>query len=311
MNSAVGLRCRCRRRPLCSAVSTLSTPLVRRSSTSPPLWPPVQQSSIASPSPPVQPSARLPFFSPARPLHSAAAAHPALVHCLSAVASAAPTLSDGTQSCTGACSSQGSPCLSNRETVPSSTVNISKCDGDEMHEDGSLWGNSDEEADDALELDRQWQNRHDQFYNRGYRDGITAGQNASVQEGFNGGFKDSVLVGYKWGLVRGVTSSLAFLPDQMKAKMIETEESRREFRCLGESVQSISTEDALRLFHEDLDSDPQKQIGSTEDRHDRGTGFKLLEISYGKLLELAQNSPAVNVHMGTDEKKVSSQSSLP
>lgn len=39
----------------------------------------------------------------------------------------------------------------------------------------------------------------------GYRDGVIAGKEASSQEGFNIGFKQSVLVGYNWGLVRGVT----------------------------------------------------------------------------------------------------------
>lgn len=32
-----------------------------------------------------------------------------------------------------------------------------------------------------------------------------AGKEASVQEGFNIGFNESVFVGYKWGLVRGVS----------------------------------------------------------------------------------------------------------
>lgn len=39
----------------------------------------------------------------------------------------------------------------------------------------------------------------------GYRDGLMAGKEASAQEGFNIGFGESVFVGYKWGLVRGVT----------------------------------------------------------------------------------------------------------
>lgn len=39
----------------------------------------------------------------------------------------------------------------------------------------------------------------------GYRDGIIAGKEAALQEGFNIGFKGSVLAGYNWGLVRGVS----------------------------------------------------------------------------------------------------------
>ena len=39
----------------------------------------------------------------------------------------------------------------------------------------------------------------------GYRDGLIAGKEASAQQGFNIGFKQSVCVGYNWGLARGVT----------------------------------------------------------------------------------------------------------
>lgn len=39
----------------------------------------------------------------------------------------------------------------------------------------------------------------------GYRDGVIAGKEAAAQEGFNIGFKESVLNGYNWGLVRGIT----------------------------------------------------------------------------------------------------------
>lgn len=39
----------------------------------------------------------------------------------------------------------------------------------------------------------------------GYRDGLLAGKDASVQEGFNVGFKESVFIGHRWGVVRGVT----------------------------------------------------------------------------------------------------------
>ncbi|KAJ6702904.1 PROTEIN YAE1-like protein [Salix viminalis] len=41
--------------------------------------------------------------------------------------------------------------------------------------------------------------RRDQFHTIGYRDGLMAGREASA------GFKQSVLVGHNWGVVRGVT----------------------------------------------------------------------------------------------------------
>uniref|UniRef100_A0A6M2EWL8 Essential protein Yae1 N-terminal domain-containing protein n=1 Tax=Populus davidiana TaxID=266767 RepID=A0A6M2EWL8_9ROSI len=77
--------------------------------------------------------------------------------------------------------------------------------GDLQDDGGSLWDDSVEELDRDSDLDREWQRRHDQFHTIGYRDGLIAGKEDSAQEGFNVGFKQSVLVGYNWGVVRGVT----------------------------------------------------------------------------------------------------------
>ncbi|GAB2295918.1 hypothetical protein Dimus_030066 [Dionaea muscipula] len=135
----------------------------------------------------------------------------------------------------------------NGVNLPPSTSNVAVSDS---HGEDASWYDSDEEGCGPSGQDMEWQKRSQHLYNSGYRDGITTGQNASVQEGFNDGFKDSVLAGYKWGLVRGVTSALDFLPDQLKAQMVDTDEKRSEFKCLGETVGSVSSEDALKLFHE-------------------------------------------------------------
>ncbi|XVF24219.1 hypothetical protein REPUB_Repub13aG0108900 [Reevesia pubescens] len=128
----------------------------------------------------------------------------------------------------------------------------SSANGFNEAEDGSLWADSDEELDKASDLDREWKRRHDQFHTIGYRDGLIAGKEASAQEGFNIGFKQSVSIGYNWGLTRGVTSSLACLPDDLRERLIETQEKREKFQDLYESVNSLSTPDALRLFHDDI-----------------------------------------------------------
>ncbi|KAA8519160.1 hypothetical protein F0562_013416 [Nyssa sinensis] len=39
----------------------------------------------------------------------------------------------------------------------------------------------------------------------GYRDGLAVGKEATAQEGFTIEFEESVVDGYNWGLVRGVT----------------------------------------------------------------------------------------------------------
>ncbi|XP_022743089.1 uncharacterized protein YAE1-like [Durio zibethinus] len=125
-------------------------------------------------------------------------------------------------------------------------------EADIQAEDGCLWGDSDEELDKSSDLDREWQRRHDQFHTIGYRDGLIAGKQASAQEGFNIGFKQSVSIGYSRGLARGVTSTLACLPDESREKLIDTQEKRDGFQEFYKSMNALSTTDALKLFHDDI-----------------------------------------------------------
>ncbi|KAL0397616.1 UNVERIFIED_CONTAM: hypothetical protein Scaly_0210000 [Sesamum calycinum] len=123
--------------------------------------------------------------------------------------------------------------------------------GDLWYDDGSSCEDSVEKLNRTSDMDREWQRRRDQFHTLGYRDGLIAGKEAAAQEGFNIGFKDSVFIGYSWGHVRGLTSAMACLPSGLKEKLVEREEARNKFKCLHESVQSLSTTDALKLFYED------------------------------------------------------------
>ncbi|GAB2295910.1 hypothetical protein Dimus_030058 [Dionaea muscipula] len=61
----------------------------------------------------------------------------------------------------------------------------------------------------------------------------------------------------------GWDSALDFLPDQLKAQMVDTDEKRSEFKCLGETVGSVSSEDALKLFHEYVQDE---EIGENKGR---------------------------------------------
>ncbi|CAD5174145.1 unnamed protein product [Musa acuminata subsp. malaccensis] len=87
----------------------------------------------------------------------------------------------------------------------------------------------------------------------GYRDGTSAGNEASAQEGFNIGFKQSASSGYKWGIVSGIIVGLmgAFvsLPDQFKEKLVKELEDRGRFQSLYKPVQKISTDDALVIMY--------------------------------------------------------------
>ncbi|KAL4561761.1 hypothetical protein LXL04_033935 [Taraxacum kok-saghyz] len=118
-------------------------------------------------------------------------------------------------------------------------------------EDGSSWNGSDEKFDPSSDLNREWQKRKKQFHAIGYRDGLIAGKEASAQIGFNEGFKESVVDGFNWGVIRGVTGALECIPDELKEKLIESKETRSKFHDLFESVNHLSTTDALKAFQED------------------------------------------------------------
>ncbi|XP_039027167.1 uncharacterized protein LOC120160926 isoform X1 [Hibiscus syriacus] len=178
--------------------------------------------------------------------------------------------------------------LSNLQLGHPSTANDSS-EVDIQADDGSLWGGSDEELDKTSDLDREWQRRHDQFHTIGYRDGLIAGKEASAQEGFNIGFKQSVPVGYNWGITRGVTSALDCLPDVLRERLIETQEKRDKFQELYRSVNSLSSLDALKLFHDDILT---KKAGTEE----QSSNSASLGTYTAKLQSLIIDSPGIQVH---------------
>ncbi|KAK0572939.1 hypothetical protein LWI29_000699 [Acer saccharum] len=188
----------------------------------------------------------------------------------------------------------------------STQITINRHDeGDLQDEDGSLWGDSDEEKfEKSSDLDREWQRRHDQFHTMGYRDGIIAGKEASAQEGFNAGFKQSFPSGYNWGHVRGVTSALACLPDELKEMLIKTQENRAKFQDLHESVHSLSTTDALRLFHDDILTNKAVEPSEHAETSSSISGLQRhradcsrLENLSRELQSLLLETPAIQVHL--------------
>ncbi|CAN0863514.1 hypothetical protein LINGRAHAP2_LOCUS8715 [Linum grandiflorum] len=168
-------------------------------------------------------------------------------------------------------------------------------DGD----DGSLWGGSDDGLDKPSELDREWKKRRDEFYAVGYRDGLIAGKEAIAQEGFNVGFKQSVIPGYNWGIVRGVSCALSSLPESLKEKLVQTEGKRKEFQNLHESTSSISTKDALKLFHEDVlaAEEAARNGGEAEQQQQGRTSSRNLGRYAEELNSLLLDSPAIESHL--------------
>ncbi|KAJ0235485.1 Essential protein Yae1 [Hirschfeldia incana] len=115
--------------------------------------------------------------------------------------------------------------------------------------DGSFFGSSDDEPSEAYSMNNETQKIRDKFHTVGYRDGISAGQEAAAQEGYNDGYRESVLAGYKFGIVRGVSSAMAFLPDELREKLIDKQETRDKFHKLHDSVHGLSTEAAMKVFY--------------------------------------------------------------
>ncbi|XP_024984660.1 uncharacterized protein YAE1-like [Cynara cardunculus var. scolymus] len=165
-------------------------------------------------------------------------------------------------------------------------------DGEDEHwcEDGSSWNGSDGKFDPSSDLDREWQRRKNQFHAIGYRDGLIAGKEASAQEGFNVGFKESVVAGFNLGFVRGVTGALNCLPGELRKKIIESQETRNKLHSLYESVNKLSTTDALKVFHDGL-SQRRVNEGDLEQNSDGS----VLDSYYGQLQSLIVESPAIEV----------------
>ncbi|RWR74700.1 Yae1 domain-containing protein [Cinnamomum micranthum f. kanehirae] len=182
-------------------------------------------------------------------------------------------------------------------------------DDDLWCEDGSFYDGSSDGLTKASDLKREWDRRHNQFYTIGYRDGLTAGKEAAAQEGFNAGFKQSVLVGHSWGLIRGVTGALACLPDDLKEKLVSKVEARDKFQNLYESVHSISSKDALKLFHDDI-----LRSGSEQPQNKGNVDVEIVEGDISECNQLGRFSreldcllhecPSVELHAAVDRQTV-------
>ncbi|GJX11906.1 essential protein Yae1 [Tanacetum coccineum] len=115
-----------------------------------------------------------------------------------------------------------------------------------------------------------------------------SGKEASAQKGFNVGFKESVVVGYDWGLVRGVTGALNCLPGKLSEKIIESQETKTKFHNLYESMNNLSTTDALKLYNDDLSKTRVREGKQNSDG-------SVLDSYHQQLRSLVLESPAIRV----------------
>ncbi|KAF7040190.1 hypothetical protein CFC21_050107 [Triticum aestivum] len=126
---------------------------------------------------------------------------------------------------------------------------------DAAADDGSSWCDYSDSPGHGSSLHTEWAHLQDQLHKMGYREGISEGRKDAAQEGFNLEHRQSAPEGYKWGLVRGITSALASLPDSLKEKLLLDAQHRGKLEDLRNSVQEISPEAAVRMFHESIIQD--------------------------------------------------------
>lgn len=122
--------------------------------------------------------------------------------------------------------------------------------------DGAEGGSSIEE------LARESRTRGAEHRNTGYREGISAGQNATVQEGFNQGVKEAVLISYAWGQARGAAVAFGALPQHVAAKLVPAEPARSRISEIASTTGSIDSQHAARSLLLDL-VQPQPQSGES------------------------------------------------
>ncbi|KAG7447322.1 uncharacterized protein BT62DRAFT_892270 [Guyanagaster necrorhizus] len=97
----------------------------------------------------------------------------------------------------------------------------------------------DEEVTSDLHAgEAEWTKMSSEFTNTGYREGITAGKEAALQEGFDAGFAQvGVPIGHELGLLRGIASVLAaFLSSA-------TDQGQEEARSISSALSSIRFSD--------------------------------------------------------------------
>ncbi|CAF2056398.1 unnamed protein product [Brassica napus] len=168
--------------------------------------------------------------------------------------------------------------------------------------DGSFFGSSDDEPSEVYSMNKETEKIRDKFHTVGYRDGISAGQEAAAQEGYNVGYRESVLAGYKFGIVRGVSSAIAFLPDELREKLIDEQETKYKFRKLHDSVHALSTEAAMKVFYGTLTT-KQVEDKSGEEGSDSSlasvTSTTDLASYVSELSSLLDKSPKIEVRLDT------------
>ncbi|KAI9283114.1 hypothetical protein BC943DRAFT_328308 [Umbelopsis sp. AD052] len=124
--------------------------------------------------------------------------------------------------------------------------------------DDDIWA-SDEENDqvsyDQMIAQREWEKMNEVHGNEGYKDGIVAGKDVTIQEGFNKGYKEGVALGRQFGKLRGVTSTLLVYYTQVQKDVLDAS-LLEQLTQLYNELSAIGVED---LYTKDYFREPSSE----------------------------------------------------
>ncbi|PPQ70544.1 hypothetical protein CVT26_013131 [Gymnopilus dilepis] len=130
----------------------------------------------------------------------------------------------------------------------------------------------DDTGDNATVRDVEWSRISNDFTNAGYREGITAGKEASSQEGFDAGYANvGVPLGRQLGLLRGVSSVILSV---LKETSGSTSSSSSDPHGHGEDLlveaQSIASQLSRVRFSDIVPRDLEAEQHAREHLEDKG-----------------------------------------
>ncbi|GAX80714.1 hypothetical protein CEUSTIGMA_g8149.t1 [Chlamydomonas eustigma] len=125
--------------------------------------------------------------------------------------------------------------------------------------DEDVWG---DEEDEHEELAREARTRQHTFHHAGYREAIEEGKRATLQSGFNIGFREGVQAGLDWGQLDGMIQTLDIFCGQVAG----TSGLRQEVNEMAKQFKDIPRRQAmLAAFKNILSAPPEECISQPSD----------------------------------------------
>ncbi|QRW06579.1 hypothetical protein RhiLY_05578 [Ceratobasidium sp. AG-Ba] len=143
--------------------------------------------------------------------------------------------------------------------------------------------------------DREWNKLSNDFTNAGYREGITAGKEASLQAGFDDGFASvGAPLGRRVGTLRGKANAALALCARLGSTHLEAE-LRDITRCLtGVKLSALAPPDMQAIEHAKTHADDAPDVGDVEmsaQAHMDGLEEALGALSTTSLGQVAGDDP--------------------